>query len=126
MKTWVKTCASAIATVFLCAGCGKSTPVATSPTAEKTAAERKELEAFSHPNGKPYKKPRAFLPGPTLAGKTSRDQEYSLAWHQFNSVEEYKRIGRKNSAWDADALAALDAYASVIASPVDLQDATMP
>src|SRR5687768_8885315 len=105
-----KTFVAVVGIFLLSIGCGEPTPDSASAP-EKTAAELKELQAFSHPNGKPYQTPRKFVPGPDLASKTSRDPEYALAWHRFNSVEEYKRIGRKDSAWDADAIATLEGYA---------------
>lgn len=122
--------ASIIAILFLGAGCNKSSPSSSpapssgSARAEVPAANEKEVQAFSHPNGARYKQPREFVPGPSLAGKTSRDPEYIIAWHRFNTVEEYKRVGRKNSAWDSDATTALEAYASIMSGHEDMDAAS--
>lgn len=125
MNPWMTALGSIIAITFLVGGCQKSATDSKPPSAQKTVAGNTEVEAFSHADGKPYKKPREFVPGPALRGKTSLDPEYSLAWHQFNSTEEYKRIGQKNPAWDADAIAALDAYSAMISSPVELDAAAL-
>jgi hypothetical protein len=114
-------CASIIAVLFLCAGCGRSNSGSPTANAEINTDDPKEVQAFSHADGTLYKKPRPFVPGPELAGKTSRDPQYLLAWHRFNTVEEYKRIGRKNPAWDAEAIEALEAYAAHMSGPQDLE-----
>jgi hypothetical protein len=105
-----------IALLLLCAGCGKSTPTSVASNTETTLLEETNCD-FSQPIIRPLKKPREFTPGPELAGKTPRDPKYLLAWHRFTTVEEYKRIGRKNPAWDKDAIAALEAYAALVAGP---------
>lgn len=113
MNPSISACASIVVLVCVCAGCSDSSSPPVASTTAPPFLEATNCD-FSKPVIQPLKKPRAFVPGPELAGKSPRDPDYALAWTLFHTVEEYKRIGRKNPAWDADAIAALEAFAELL------------
>lgn len=104
----------ALCFLFL-AACGQKPDPDSSPR-QPTAAEklRRENRGLVHPDGRFYRKPREFVPGPELAGKSHNDPLYILAWNRSSTVEDYRRIGKKNPAWDTLAEDALDEFAKVI------------
>jgi hypothetical protein len=106
---------SSALSLLLVFGCSKQ------PTDSGQAENDKVSDSQSHSAAMPFHAPRPFSPGPDLAKADRKSAEYYRAWTRFNIVEEYRRCGKTNSAWDTPALQSLELYCEFRA--LDARDA---
>ncbi len=60
---------------------------------------------------------KPFTPPTKVASKNHNDLDYRHEWNRFTTVENYKVSGKKDPKWDANAVAALEAFAQIRALP---------
>lgn len=97
---------------LLAVGCGKQGESEVGDQASKTPPPPQSQENPGAIN-LPFQQPRPFVPDASLAGKSRNDTNYLREWNRFTLVEDYRRIGKTNAAWDAPAVGALESFAEV-------------
>ena len=102
-------CASIVSLLLLFA-CSKQSADSSSQAETATATSVTANHGHSHSPVMPFHTPQPFTPGPELANIDHNDPAYIRAWSRFNIVDEYRRCGKTNAAWDAIALKGLELY----------------
>lgn len=67
-------------------------------------------EVHEHDLVTDFRMPRPFKPARPLADTDPSSTNYIRAWNIFTTIDDYRRIGKTNSLWDAYAIRAMALY----------------